>query len=364
MFPVAVLAELGAIPTALLSWVTGFLLLLASVAAFHWLSKTAKPVKSRMNQPNFGFGDATRVSRLFIHPIKSCRGISVQKAAYTPSGLEHDRKWCIIDAETKTVITARDVSKMVLITPTVNLSNDTLDVAFPADSDCESFSVPLLPSPDWTLIDNITLWDDSLDGYICGGPSSRLLSAYFEKQVHLIFKGPRPRPCEPTSSYADLKAVTDFADGYPLLILSEESVQAVETELRAHVGKQGIEERWKTDALVMERFRANITLRGGKAFDEDLWEEIAIASDSDQLAAAPIISVVSKCPRCLLPNVAPDTGIRDAAVPFKVMMKMRIGIDPQNKWKAVLGVNAAPRGCGMIRVGDRVLVRKIEKAKE
>lgn len=50
----------------------------------------------------------------------------------------------------------------------------------------------------------------------------------------------------------------------------------------------------------MNRFRANIMLKGGKAFDEDLWEEIAIASDSDQLAATPIISVVSKCPRCLV----------------------------------------------------------------
>lgn len=60
-----------------------------------------------------------------------------------------------------------------------------------------------------------------------------------------------------------------------------------------------------------------------------------------------------------LPNVSPDTGVKDKAVPFKVLMKVRTGVDPANKWNACLGCNAVPLMDGEIRVGDRVLVRKI-----
>jgi uncharacterized protein len=54
--------------------------------------------------------------------------------------------------------------------------------------------------------------------------------------------------------FPQLDATTNYPDGYPLLVLSEESVESVEKELRGHVGKQGIDERWKTDSLVIERF--------------------------------------------------------------------------------------------------------------
>lgn len=57
-----------------------------------------------------------------------------------------------------------------------------------------------------------------------------------------------------------------------------------------------------------------------------------------------------------LPNVAPDTGLRDAAVPFKVLMKVRTGVEPNDKYKAFLGCNGVPLGSGVVRVGDVVTV--------
>lgn len=60
-----------------------------------------------------------------------------------------------------------------------------------------------------------------------------------------------------------------------------------------------------------------------------------------------------------LPNVAPETGVRDKAVPYKVLMKFRTNIDPENKWKPCFGCNGVPLGYGEIRVGDQVGVRKI-----
>jgi uncharacterized protein len=44
-----------------------------------------------------------------------------------------------------------------------------------------------------------------------------------------------------------------YQDGYPLLLLSEESVEATEKEVRKYVGTLGIGERWKDEKLVIER---------------------------------------------------------------------------------------------------------------
>ncbi|TFK41978.1 MOSC N-terminal beta barrel domain-containing protein [Crucibulum laeve] len=312
------------------------------------------------------------VSKILIHPIKSCRGTSVQSARYNPEGLENDRKWCIIDAPRLQVITARESPKMVLITPRIEVDASSpyggvLSISFPEGSDCESFSIPLNPDEatlkSWSILPEISLWPTHgpIDGYICESLSpspspsaSAILSKYFDKPVHLVFKGPRPREIDPTTTFPELKATAWYQDMYPLLVLSEESTVSVEEELRERVGTQGIEEGWRTGRVVIERFRPNIVFRGGGPFAEDDWEEIAIGSES-----APRISLVSKCTRCLLPNVSPETGERDKAVPFKVLMKFRTGVDPMQKMKPCVGCNGVPDGDGVVRVGDVVFVKKM-----
>ncbi|KAF8167503.1 MOSC N-terminal beta barrel domain-containing protein [Crassisporium funariophilum] len=305
------------------------------------------------------------VSKILIHPIKSCRGVSVDSAKYTHEGLENDRLWCIIDAVKVLVITAREMPKMILITPRIG-TDGTLNVTFPEDSGCEPFSVPLHPTEgvlkSWTILPKITLWPthEPVDGYICESieephlSPSESLSKYFGKPVHLVYKGPQPRTIDATTSFPTLKATAKYQDMYPLLILSEESTQAVDAELRGRVGTQGIEERWKTENVPIERFRPNIIITGGGPFAEDQWEEISIGAEG-----APAITLVSKCTRCLLPNVDPQTGERDKAVPFKVLMKFRTGLDAAQPSKPCVGCNGVPAGDGVVKVGDWVYVKKM-----
>lgn len=59
-----------------------------------------------------------------------------------------------------------------------------------------------------------------------------------------------------------------------------------------------------------------------------------------------------------LPNVDTKTGVRDAAVPYKIIMKFRTNVDPQNMNKPCIGCNGVPGGSGVIRVGDLVTVEK------
>ena len=59
-----------------------------------------------------------------------------------------------------------------------------------------------------------------------------------------------------------------------------------------------------------------------------------------------------------LSNVDPETGVRDTAVPYKVIMKFRTGLDPKRKMKPCVGCNAVPDSDGVVRVGDAVHVIK------
>ncbi|KAJ7070680.1 hypothetical protein C8F01DRAFT_975612 [Mycena amicta] len=297
------------------------------------------------------------VSKILVHPIKSCRGISVDHARVTPEGLEYDRLWCVVD-EDSTIITARESPKMILITSEILEDLGVLSVSPPG---CETFSIPLKPGPDvlgnWRRIPKVMMYDlDTFgDGYVCQSESasasrspSAILSEYFGRPVHLVYKGPQARTCEPTATHPDLNANAVFQDCYPLMILSEESTMRIEEELRSnHIGKQGVEERWRTEKLVIERFRPNIVFRGAGAFAEDNWQQIRIGSTT--------ISLVSKCLRCLLPNVSPETGERDKAVPYKIIMKFRTGLDPQFAMKPCVGINGVALGDGEIRVGQRVV---------
>jgi len=112
----------------------------------------------------------------------------------------------------------------------------------------------------------------------------------------------------------------------------------------------------------MERFRPNIVFKGaGAPFVEDAVQEISIhrSSGAGGGSVPPVIQVVSKTTRCLLPNVSPATGERDKAVPFKPLHKFRRGLDPEKPSKACLGCNAVPTGSGVVRVGDSVQVHKV-----
>ncbi|KIP10154.1 hypothetical protein PHLGIDRAFT_66205 [Phlebiopsis gigantea 11061_1 CR5-6] len=331
----------------------------------------------------FDNGQVT-VTKILVHPIKSCRGTSVQESRYTPQGLENDRKWAIMDANKNVILTAREVPQLVMIHPRIqyDASSPTkgqLVISVPSEMGPVSFSVPLEPTSDilasWPIIEECSLFGVyRMDAYICrsaspSGPSpSDVLSEFLGKDVHLIMKGPTPRMCPPTLAFPDLKAKFVFQDGYPLLVASEESLDAVASAIcqaaqiapdqPGRIGGMN-RERWSDEKVPIERFRPNIVVKGaGVPFAEDTWQRITIHAGANRdVDESRTITLVSRCARCLLPNVDPSTGIRDAAVPYKVIMKFRTGVDPSNANKPCFGSNGVPGGNGVVRVGDHIAIR-------
>lgn len=67
-------------------------------------------------------------------------------------------------------------------------------------------------------------------------------------------KGPRVRKCPATPRFPKLDAPAYFQDGFPLLLVSEESVGAIQKRIRAMVGTQGISDKWAEEELEVERY--------------------------------------------------------------------------------------------------------------
>ncbi|CAE7208239.1 unnamed protein product [Rhizoctonia solani] len=306
-----------------------------------------------------------KVTKLLVHPIKSCRGISLSETNVTLEGVQYDRQYLIVDAKSHKFLTARQLPKAWPILnrylPLFNISRSVDESGLP------SFKTCLSPSPEtlenWELISDIEIWHDKgLDAYIAEAASpdstaspSAILSSYLGRDVLLVLKGPEHRAARPTSTHPDLDVGYRFQDGFPLLVATTESLAAVQEKVRLSAAGEdewkvgGITKQWKTDELVMERFRPNIVLSGSPApFDEDYWGDIRIGDEGSRNLT---ISLVQRCGRCLLPNIDTTTGIRDNAVPFKVITKFR-QVEPDST--PCFGMNAVAQNLGVLKVGDSI----------
>ncbi|KAF8753686.1 ARM repeat-containing protein [Rhizoctonia solani] len=282
-----------------------------------------------------------KISKLLVHPIKSCRGISLSESKVTSEGLQVGQRWVFIKKSKTLTPGYQAISKQMVLVETAIEGGEVplLSVSFPQESDrVKSFKTCLEPPEtvsNWELISGIEIWASmGLDAYVVesyppdstSSPSA-LFSSYLGREVLLVLKGPTYRPVIPTLTHPDLDVGVRFQDGFPLLVATTESLVAVQEKIRlSAAGTEGwkvggITPQWQTDELVMERFRPNIVVSGSPApFDEDYWGDVQIGRDGSE---GTVISLVKRCDRCLLPNIDTTTGVRDNAVPFKVISKFR-----------------------------------------
>jgi uncharacterized protein YcbX len=93
-----------------------------------------------------------------------------------------------------------------------------------------------------------------------------------------------------------------FADGYPLLLIGQASLDA----LSARLGRP----------LAMARFRPNLVVSGAEAFAEDSWKRIRIGGTTFRLA--------KPCERCVFTTVDPDSGRKALdQEPLRTLAKFR-----------------------------------------
>ncbi len=65
-----------------------------------------------------------KISELYIYPIKSLGGIKLNIARVTDRGLEHDRRWMLVDANNR-FLSQREFAKMAQLKTAIT-ENDLL----------------------------------------------------------------------------------------------------------------------------------------------------------------------------------------------------------------------------------------------
>ena len=297
--------------------------------------------KSHVSRPKKKVTETTEVVSLMIYPIKSCRGIRLTESILRSQGLDLDRRWMLVDAETNEFITIRQISEMTLINTRLSEDGEWLQLSISGHDD-EFVQVPSRPSEEWlkehTRLEQVKVWAVLTDGYVYGEEVNGMLSRFLQRNVCLVYKGPTPRVMTGNGDPRLLgrTQTVNFPDGQPVLIGSEASLRELNSRL--------------PEAITVERFRPNIILKGNVPWSEDSWALVRVRDEALPDEPALELDILSRCMRCQVPNVDPDTAQKSDHQPWDTLMSYR-RIDKGMKFKPAFGMNAAPRSEGEIRVG-------------
>lgn len=265
-----------------------------------------------------------KITGLYIYPVKSLRGISLQTSELDARGLVHDRAWMIVD-HANNFVTQRQFPAMAAIY--TGLRPDALLLG------ADGFDTVRIPTRSAGQRLRVFVWDDTCEAIDQGGQASVYLSKVLGADLRLVYMPPdfhRPSRRLDPGSQVDV----GFADGYPLLVASEESMA-------------DLNGRMKTP-LPMDRFRPNIVVSGcDKPFEEDEWHSFTAGGVS--------FRGMKLCKRCEITQTDQLTGEIASKEPLATLAKYRkIG-------KGVcFGLNANHLGMGTLRVGDAIEVQKFE----
>ncbi len=304
-----------------------------------------------------------RIAALWVFPIKSCAGISVQQAVLTPTGLEHDRSWMVVDAECL-MVTQRELPRMVLIQPEFVESDTGLFELVLHASGMTSLHLQLNADfPIKAQAIKVRVWDDDVSAFDMGTEVSKWLTEFLGSSLGPLrlvrFDQNHHRPSNAKWTQG-LTSHNQFSDGFPVLVTSTASLDELNNRLQA-----------KGEAAVdMRRFRANIVLGDVdspksavydqatqsyplNAHDEDRIGKLTIHTQATVNGEPAQLVPVKPCPRCPIPNINPDSA-QSHPVVSDILQAYRQ--DPRVNGALTFGMNCLPvSGCGQVlQVGQRV----------
>ena len=320
-----------------------------------------------------------RVKSLWIYPVKSCRGVELQRGTVVDTGMQYDRhlsfaqlkddgkgneSWGFLSqrryplmARIETEMWVPDPSSPTYSTaaPAVQ-SGGVIVVSFPVDKISpqsfvsrllttitgkgprKSFRVPFLPTPaqiknNGYTLDPFTIWKDTPGALNLSSLVPPELQAFLGVTTRLgLFRVAPGRErevfrCAPRKADLGWQPITGFADAYPLHILNLASVRDLSAKQPADAPR-----------LSARRFRPNIIVSGPPAYEEDRWKKINVGDET--------FFVACRTGRCRLPNTDPDTGEKHPSEPDRTLKAHR-RVDPGSPLETCMGMQMVPASDSM-----------------
>ncbi|CAG8898224.1 unnamed protein product [Penicillium egyptiacum] len=304
-----------------------------------------------------------RIKAIYLHPIKSCGPVEVDRALLTKTGFMYDRcfafatktvnsddtaasKWRFISQRTKPVMSQIKADLwlphkysnpqdplvqsggcvvMTFEDPDLPSWTSRVETFFhtrnPFSRPQLSFIVPLNITAAQAKLKTFGIHRRDAKGLDIGGipsiaaalPKLKKFLGIPGEQSLTLFKCTPDTMTRTDRNLAPLKhigspALHGYTDQQPVNINSLSSVHAVSALLPT--------ENQPLNAL---RFRANIWIANAPAYEEETWKRYRILQKSSgtqpRASVAPAFSVVCRTSRCTMPNVNPETGSFDADTP-------------------------------------------------
>ncbi|MBD1558771.1 MOSC domain-containing protein [Vibrio sp. S9_S30] len=262
------------------------------------------------------------LSQINIFPVKSIGGIRLSKAWVEKQGLTFDRRFMVATMD-GAMVTARKYPNMVKVHAV--LQSDGLVLTYPRMpvlrlrySDFERDELPT------------QVWSDNFTALSTTQAANEWFSQILSTPVQLLFCGDQSNRVR-----EKIQTNVSFADGYPLLVISEASL--------AELNKRS------SESNSMDQFRTNLVVSDTEPFAEDGWKKIKIGEVE--------FEAVKPCERCILTTVNTQTGeFNTSKEPLKTLSTFRAN----EQGGVFFGQNLVAKNEGIIREGDviEVLERK------
>jgi uncharacterized protein YcbX len=297
------------------------------------------------------------VSSLYIYPLKSARRVNLQKVDLDELGVQNDRRLCVVrgkfpDKPVPRAITQRQAPSLITVSVSIQ-EDDTVTLSSPLCNKSVNVDVS-----DQALLKakrlKVGIWEGQVLVADLGDKAAQFIQQIVRNNeiergvsfgdARLISVLPNRIHSRPTASEGFPVAAyhrgkiphVGMADAYPLLICSENSLEA----LNARLVKKG------EAPVTMDRFRPNLVVKGCDAFVEDEWKVIKIGDT--------ILHIISSCPRCKVCCIDQETG-KASLEPLETLSEFREFGEQDEAYFGVYGVAQDLRP-HTIHVGDEIKV--------
>ncbi|MBS2015833.1 MAG: MOSC domain-containing protein [Deltaproteobacteria bacterium] len=282
-------------------------------------SASTSPSRSPSPSPSPSPAQSLRLAEIHVYPLKGARGITLERAEVRITGLAHDRRFMILGDDGR-FVTQREEPRLALLETAIR--GDELVLSAPG---CGDAALPLLPHTEGLPRRAVNVFDDATFAVAIEGPANDLVSRHLGRAVTIVFMPDDvERPVE--SPYGAPGDRVFFADAYPVLLATRASLAELNGRL--------------TTPLPMNRFRPNLVVEGGEAWEEERFGRARVGALS--------LRMPKRCSRCSVTTVDQATA-EVGKEPLRTLATYRAESN-----KVYFAQNAIPDAPATIAIGDEV----------
>jgi MOSC domain-containing protein len=263
------------------------------------------------------------LSEIHVYPVKGLKGIDLDAALCTERGLEHDRRWMVVDRE-GVFLSQREHPRMATVW--TELTADALILSAP---DRSPVDVPLAHRGAQPIA--VRVWKSTCEAIPVSRYADAWLTDYLGLECRLVHM-PDATHRLSNPAYAGPDRLVSFADGYAFLAIGAASLDDLNHRLAAKGSAR----------LPMNRFRPNFVISGAAPYAEDAWGDIRIGTA--------LMRAVKPCGRCQVTTTDQSTGELRGPEPLATLAEYR----ESGEFGLMFGMNLVALAPGAIRIGDSV----------